>query len=140
MSGFPSKATVVMLGLGIAMLPEARAQGPIPPPHESAGHHERFDQPPHRFIGPRQVSSLPSCEFLTVSGFNSVQVNVDENGNNILDDAANETTIAINPLDPDNIVIGWRQFPACRDAYQLRCLCHAPTSDRRRGTRTPMWS
>ncbi len=42
--------------------------------------------------------------------FNSVQVNVDELGNNIPGDAANEPSIAINPVNPDVMVIGWRQF------------------------------
>jgi hypothetical protein len=40
----------------------------------------------------------------------TTQVNVDANGQNILGDAANEPNIAINPLNPNNIVIGWRQF------------------------------
>ena len=40
----------------------------------------------------------------------SVQVNVDSQGNNISGDAANEPSIAVNPLNPANKVIGWRQF------------------------------
>ena len=40
----------------------------------------------------------------------TAQVNVDDQGNNIVGDAANEPSIAVNPLDPDNMVIGWRQF------------------------------
>ena len=44
------------------------------------------------------------------NGFVSVQVNVDAQGNNIVGDAANEPSIAIDPTDPDKIVIGWRQF------------------------------
>jgi hypothetical protein len=44
------------------------------------------------------------------SGFFSAQVNVDQNGQNILGDAANEPSIAIDPTDPENMVIGWRQF------------------------------
>ena len=39
-----------------------------------------------------------------------VQVNVDSNGNNILGDAANEPSLAIDQLDPSKMVIGWRQF------------------------------
>jgi hypothetical protein len=105
-----SKASVVVFVLAIAFLSEARAQPPVTPADEGAGHMERPNQPPARLIGPRQVSPPPSCEFLSVNGFTSVQVNLDEDGNNILDDAANETTIAVNPLEPDNIVIGWRQF------------------------------
>ncbi|RLD83292.1 MAG: hypothetical protein DRJ02_13135 [Bacteroidetes bacterium] len=44
------------------------------------------------------------------SSFFTIQVNVDEYGDNILDDAANETSLAIDPADPDKMVIGWRQF------------------------------
>jgi len=43
-------------------------------------------------------------------GFASVQVNVDADGQNIVGDAANEPSIAVNPLDPNRIAIGWRQF------------------------------
>lgn len=43
-------------------------------------------------------------------GFVSVQVNVDANGCNIVGDAANEPSIAIDAVNPNNIVIGWRQF------------------------------
>jgi hypothetical protein len=42
--------------------------------------------------------------------FVSVQVNVDAFGNNIPGDAANESSIAVDPTNPNNIVIGWRQF------------------------------
>jgi hypothetical protein len=42
--------------------------------------------------------------------FFTVQVNVDENGNNIEGDAANEPSMAIDPVNPDRMVIGWRQF------------------------------
>ena len=42
--------------------------------------------------------------------FTSVQVNVDAFGNNIVGDAANEPTIAVNPANPNQIVIAWRQF------------------------------
>ncbi len=38
------------------------------------------------------------------------QVNVSDNGQNILDDAANEPSIAIDINDVNKIAIGWRQF------------------------------
>jgi hypothetical protein len=38
------------------------------------------------------------------------QVNVDAFGANIVGDAANEPSIAVDPNDPNRIVIGWRQF------------------------------
>lgn len=40
----------------------------------------------------------------------TVQVNVNDNGNNIFGDAANEPSIAIDPTNPNRMVIGWRQF------------------------------
>ncbi|MHC4944269.1 MAG: sialidase family protein [Planctomycetota bacterium] len=40
----------------------------------------------------------------------SVQVNVDALGQNIVGDAANEPSIAVNPNNSDKMAIGWRQF------------------------------
>lgn len=40
----------------------------------------------------------------------TTQVNVNSSGDNIEDDAANEPNIAVNPLNKNEIVIGWRQF------------------------------
>jgi hypothetical protein len=46
----------------------------------------------------------------TSPGFFTVQVNVDDEGNNILNDAGNEPSITLDPNDPSKIAIGWRQF------------------------------
>lgn len=67
---------------------------------------EKYDNPP-AFIyrlesGPRMVS--PHGLFV------SYQVNVDSNGNNIIGDAANEPSIAVDPTDGNKMTIGWRQF------------------------------
>lgn len=43
-------------------------------------------------------------------GFFSVQVNVDDSSRNIVGDAANEPSIAVDPINHDRMVIGWRQF------------------------------
>ncbi|MCC6908590.1 MAG: exo-alpha-sialidase [Phycisphaerales bacterium] len=40
-----------------------------------------------------------------------VQINTDALGNDIIGDAANEPTFAVSPVDPDRLVVGWRQFP-----------------------------
>jgi len=40
----------------------------------------------------------------------TIQVNIDASGRNIVGDAANEPSIAVNPLNNNEIVIGWRQF------------------------------
>ncbi len=40
----------------------------------------------------------------------TTQVNIDGNGNNIVGDAGNEPSIAVDPTDPNKMIIGWRQF------------------------------
>ena len=52
--------------------------------------------------GPRMISRL--------GGFTSIQVNVDASGNNILGDAANESSITVDPTNHNRMAIGWRQF------------------------------
>ena len=46
----------------------------------------------------------------THGSFTSYQVNVDANGANIIGDAANEPSIAVNPNNLNIMSIGWRQF------------------------------
>jgi hypothetical protein len=55
------------------------------------------------------VNAAPSVD-IPFGAYISHQVNVDNNGQNIVGDKGNEPTIAINPLNPNNIVIGWRRF------------------------------
>ena len=62
--------------------------------------------------------------------FTSYQVNVDGSGNNIVGDAANEPSIAVNPNDPNEMAIGWREFPIpivqiCR-MKRAKCLSGCP--------------
>lgn len=42
--------------------------------------------------------------------YTSFQVNVNSQGNNIVGDAANEPSIAVSPIDPNRMAVGWRQF------------------------------
>ena len=46
----------------------------------------------------------------TLGAFTSHQVNVNLSGQNITGDAANEPSIAVDPTNPNKMVIGWRQF------------------------------
>ncbi len=48
----------------------------------------------------------------------TTQVNVDENGMDIIGDAGNEPSIAVDPTNPDRIVIGWRQFDAISSNFR----------------------
>jgi len=57
----------------------------------------------------------------------AVQVNVDELGQNLVGDAANEPSIAVDPTDPDRMVIGWRQFDTV--ASNFRQAGYAYTTD-----------
>jgi len=67
---------------------------------------EKYDNPPAYIFqldtSPRMISRYDT--------FTSYQVNVDANGNNIVGDAANETSIAVDPTNPSKMTIGWRQF------------------------------
>ena len=77
----------------------------------SPGHRERPADPPVRRPGERPRVAATSEGMVAVRGsFASVQVNVNAYGENIVGDAANEPSIAVDPTDPSRIVIGWRQF------------------------------
>ena len=80
----------------------------IPVTEKARMHHEVADQ---KYLSPPtgNIKTSPAHN-VTGSGFFTRQANVDANGNNILGDAANEPSIAVDPTNPDHIVIGWRQF------------------------------
>ena len=50
--------------------------------------------------------------------FTSYQVNVDAAGNNIVGDAANEPSIAMDPNNPLRMAIGWRQFDTWQSNFR----------------------
>ncbi len=54
----------------------------------------------------------------------SVQANVDALGDNIVGDAANEPSIAVDPTDPDRMVIGWRQFDTIASNFRQAGWAH----------------
>ncbi|MBI9038877.1 MAG: T9SS type A sorting domain-containing protein [Bacteroidales bacterium] len=60
-------------------------------------------------VSRESMEKSPAFKFKSRNIFTN-QVNVDENGNNIVGDAANEPSIAFDPTNPNRIVIGWRQF------------------------------
>lgn len=55
------------------------------------------------------VQAAPA-HVVNLGSYNSHQINIDVFGQNIPGDRGNEPTLAINPLNPANIVIGWRLF------------------------------
>ena len=67
---------------------------------------EKYDNPP---APPRKIETSP--RMISQFGlFTSYQVNVDQNGQNILGDAANECSISVDPTDGNKMAIAWRQF------------------------------
>jgi hypothetical protein len=81
------------------MMHEEKMEDPYLP---NAFHNKKVS-PGYRYQSPTNLKGMGSS-------ITTVQVNVDPSGQNILGDAGNETNIAVNPLNPNEIVIGWRQF------------------------------
>ena len=72
------------------------------------GHKEQPDDP--YILVLRRDARTAAPAVVQMNGFSSVQVNVDSGGNNIIGDAANEPSIAVDPINPSRMAIGWRQF------------------------------
>ena len=70
------------------------------------GHLETYDNPP---APPRKIETSPRMVSV-YDAFISYQVNVDQNGQNILGDAANECAISVDPTNGNKMTIAWRQF------------------------------
>ncbi|MFO0840462.1 MAG: hypothetical protein U1D55_18295 [Phycisphaerae bacterium] len=70
---------------------------------------ERADMPEAMPTRP-QVSSPSASAGLRGPGVTIVQANVNAAGQNIVGDAANEPSLAVDPTNPNRLVIGWRQF------------------------------
>ncbi len=100
-------SALLVLG-GAAFLAPATPAGAGEPEAEAGLPLEVPDDPPDLSTSLTQATSAAAT--VTMGRFTSVQVNVDASGANILHDAANEPSIAVDPNDPSHIVIGWRQF------------------------------
>jgi hypothetical protein len=68
--------------------------------------HETIDMP---YMAPSDKGTSPAYRYDS-AGFFTTQVNVNIFGTNILGDAANEPSIAVDATNSNRIVIGWRQF------------------------------
>lgn len=83
----------------------AQSEPQLTTPHERPPAHPWMPRPT---VAP--AGTVTHCGPWERDGFRSIQVNVDARGCNIVGDAANEPSIAVDPTDPRKIVIGWRQF------------------------------
>ncbi len=79
-------------------------------------HREELDD---EFVIVDKTSMQRSTPYQTEGDFYFTrQVNVDGNGQNIIGDAANEPSIAVDPTNPFRMVIGWRQFDTVNSNFR----------------------
>src|SRR4051812_41191372 len=77
---------------------------------------EKYGMPPAA-LGTYRLDTSP--RMISPYGvFVSYQVNVDVSGNNIVGDAANEPSIAVDPTDGNKMTIGWRQFNSVQSDFR----------------------
>src|SRR6516164_6915460 len=101
----PSALSFIWLVLLTAL---ASASAQVAPVQRAtfAEHLEKYDNPP---APPRKLETSP--RMISQFGiFTSYQVNVDQNGQNIIGDAANECVISVDPTNGNRMTIAWRQF------------------------------
>ncbi|MCB2219169.1 MAG: T9SS type A sorting domain-containing protein [Bacteroidetes bacterium] len=105
-------AFLILFASNLAYSQQFRPQSAkdIPPPHEVA-------EGDYQYIPRSSMPKSPAYKF-SIPGFFMVQVNVDEEGNNIVGDAANEPSIAVDPNDPNKMAIGWRQFATVNNNFR----------------------
>lgn len=63
--------------------------------------------------------------FFENSSILTIQVNTDEEGNNIINDAANEPSLAVDLNNPERMVIGWRQFDNIKSNFRQAGIAHS---------------
>jgi hypothetical protein len=72
-------------------------------------YHHEVPNDAYIFVSRNSMLKSPAYTFRSSTIF-TTQVNIDAGGNNIVGDAGNEPSIAIDPTNPNRIIIGWRQF------------------------------
>src|SRR5262245_23029325 len=94
-------AVLLVLALVTGIRP-AIAEEPLEPENRLAP--EVPDDPPG--VPASKINRTSVAATVSFGRFTSVQVNVDPSGANIVGDAANEPSIAVDPNDPSRIAIG----------------------------------
>jgi hypothetical protein len=100
----------VMVALAIGPAAGAGPGAPGPSSGARFQQEERPDNPPAPFAAADDPLARSPAGDVAFGPYLSVQVNVDAAGRNIVGDAANEPSLVINPINPNNMLIGWRQF------------------------------
>ena len=110
-----SAATLFLAAIWVLSLTSVSAQTLAPirtlPLNEPLEKYNNSPAPPRKIeTSPRMISQF--------GVFTSYQANVDASGNNILSDAANEPSIAVDPTNGNKITIGWRQFDSIQSDFR----------------------
>jgi Secretion system C-terminal sorting domain len=71
--------------------------------------HNEVEDDPYVYVN-RDLMPKSASYNVRQSDYFTTQVNVDVDGNNIVGDAGNEPSLAVDPTNTDRIVVGWRQF------------------------------
>lgn len=108
----------VLVVIALARVPAAPAGEPGAPKPAPSLPPETIDQPPAPQSARDNFAARSPGLTVQTGPYVSVQVNVDALGHNIVGDAANEPSIAVNPVNPGNMVIGWRQFNAVTSNFR----------------------
>ncbi len=91
---------------------------------QNPGHFEEAVPPPE--VIPEAPAAAGGGPAAIVHGrFVSYQVNVDNFGVNILGDAANEPSIAVDPTNTAIMAIGWRDFSTVTNAFRQSGVAHS---------------
>ena len=109
----------VVLALGLAAAPAPAAAGSDERPAQAAGDRKPLEQldDPYVPVAKEARRTSPAGKWMFGS-YQSIQVNVDGNGQNIIGDAANEPSIAVDPTQPNRMAIGWRQFDTITNNFR----------------------
>jgi hypothetical protein len=75
---------------------------------------ERYQDPPMFIFG----NGTSAAKISQHGAFTSYQVNVNGNGQNITQDAANEPSIVVDPNNHNRMSIGWRQFDSVASNFR----------------------
>ena len=86
---------------------------------------ERPDDPPLVLSVQRPQGPALSNVVYSRGPWISTQVNIDQFGNNIPGDAANEPSLTIDPTNPQRIAIGWRQFDTIASNFRQGGWAHS---------------
>jgi hypothetical protein len=93
----------------VALIGQSKNEKRVPPSPILHEEHEKIEGK-YIPIKPEDQKFSPPYNRVFSNGFTITQVNVSGSGQNIIGDAANEPSLAVDPTNPNRMAIGWRQF------------------------------